>query len=583
MKNPNLIPTEPFRLVCKGGLDLRQDVAAADPGKAVELINYEPSIEGGYRRIDGTYRITTSECLTLDANPPAKNRILGLGHSFNDPFGLVSVRVYAAIKLTAGYQVQYITFIPNDSAFAGRTYNWQIAYTDVVPSLDPNAKFHFHPFTYANLSYTLVTGEVATGFASPARLIDGTTNPLVITTLNGAGAPSAPSYGCFFRSRIVLAQQSSIYLTAPNTLSDFSAANGAIQIDTGLHITGIYPFRDALIIFSTRGIKKLVGDSSATFSLEPVTVETNCVGQATISEIAGDLLFYTTEGIRSYAATERLGDVELSTVSRPINSIISNPFTYHRQINIGFLYNALPIRSKNQYRLFQYTSKDANTFSGFNPTNYNAIQTATFKAGVLGALTQGYIDSTTSQPVWEWAELDGFNAAHSTNFNINGQEWVLFVTPNNNHVYRMDYGDTFNKSFFTGQTSTGDAIFCNYRTVDLDLGSPTLRKTAFKIIPEIKREVPPATLMMDVIYDYGDSWVTEPASYTLSADSADATWASSGGITWGAFNWNAGVASARRQPVEGSGFRLALQFSTSVTNTHIMKAITIEYAPEGPR
>ena len=41
---------------CRGGLDTSRDVLSQgqeQPGSAVRLINYEPSLNGGYRRISG--------------------------------------------------------------------------------------------------------------------------------------------------------------------------------------------------------------------------------------------------------------------------------------------------------------------------------------------------------------------------------------------------------------------------------------------------------------------------------------------------------------------------------------------------
>ena len=44
------------KVFCRGGLDTSRDVLAQgeqSPGSAIALVNYEPSITGGYRRISG--------------------------------------------------------------------------------------------------------------------------------------------------------------------------------------------------------------------------------------------------------------------------------------------------------------------------------------------------------------------------------------------------------------------------------------------------------------------------------------------------------------------------------------------------
>ncbi len=45
-----------LKVSCLGGLDTNKDLLAQAeryPGSALQLINYEPSISGGYRRISG--------------------------------------------------------------------------------------------------------------------------------------------------------------------------------------------------------------------------------------------------------------------------------------------------------------------------------------------------------------------------------------------------------------------------------------------------------------------------------------------------------------------------------------------------
>ena len=50
---PDLSQTQPFSFSCQGGLVLNQPTFNMQPGQALELENFEPDIDGGYRRIDG--------------------------------------------------------------------------------------------------------------------------------------------------------------------------------------------------------------------------------------------------------------------------------------------------------------------------------------------------------------------------------------------------------------------------------------------------------------------------------------------------------------------------------------------------
>ena len=45
-----------FKAVCRGGLNTGVDVLSLGterPGSAIQLVNYEPNLEGGYRKISG--------------------------------------------------------------------------------------------------------------------------------------------------------------------------------------------------------------------------------------------------------------------------------------------------------------------------------------------------------------------------------------------------------------------------------------------------------------------------------------------------------------------------------------------------
>ena len=44
----------PYTASCGGGLILNKDVYNMQPGEALQLTNFEPSVEGGYRRLNGT-------------------------------------------------------------------------------------------------------------------------------------------------------------------------------------------------------------------------------------------------------------------------------------------------------------------------------------------------------------------------------------------------------------------------------------------------------------------------------------------------------------------------------------------------
>ena len=70
---------ESFKVVCKGGLNSNEnhlDLSEEAPGSAVRLVNYEPSLFGGYRRLEG---YTTYNSLYQEVDPVnAEGQIMSL-------------------------------------------------------------------------------------------------------------------------------------------------------------------------------------------------------------------------------------------------------------------------------------------------------------------------------------------------------------------------------------------------------------------------------------------------------------------------------------------------------------------------
>ena len=51
---PNTSQITPTVVSCYGGLVLNRDVFTMRPGEALQLTNFEPDIEGGYKKMLGT-------------------------------------------------------------------------------------------------------------------------------------------------------------------------------------------------------------------------------------------------------------------------------------------------------------------------------------------------------------------------------------------------------------------------------------------------------------------------------------------------------------------------------------------------
>jgi hypothetical protein len=73
-----------------------------------------------------------------------------------------------------------------------------------------------------------------------------------VTDINGTGAPVDPAFVTGFKNTLFFAGMSSnkqqLVFTAPFTDTDFSTANGAGTIQVDSDITGLFPFRDSLVL-----------------------------------------------------------------------------------------------------------------------------------------------------------------------------------------------------------------------------------------------------------------------------------------------------------------------------------------------
>ncbi len=79
-----------------------------------------------------------------------------------------------------------------------------------------------------------------------------------------------------------------------------------------------------MFIFGSNNIRKLVGNNISNFVLESVTDNLGCLATDSVIEIGGDLLFLSQDGLRPVSGTDKIGDVNLETVSKDIQSVFTD-------------------------------------------------------------------------------------------------------------------------------------------------------------------------------------------------------------------------------------------------------------------
>ena len=310
--------------VCSGGLITNVDPlthANALSGSALRMINYEPSLSGGYRRISG-YQ---NDYGTV----PGTGAVLGVEVNGNIHDG-----IFACRRPTSGNN--YLHKWDNDNS------SWDAITASGSPTMVGVDRVRFSSYNWSTEVLLLTDG------INPAATYDGTT----YTQITHANAPADPKFSEEFSSHIFLAgdpaEPFNLFFSAPLNATDFDPANGAGVINVGFKITAIKKFRDSLFIFGANNIKKLIGTNSADFLLQNVTANLGCVAPDSVVEFGGDLLFLGPDGIRPISGTDRIGDVELAPVSKEIQDIFDNYYLSETIVDISIVV----IRKKSQFRFF---------------------------------------------------------------------------------------------------------------------------------------------------------------------------------------------------------------------------------------
>ena len=405
---------------CVGGLVLNLDALSQGtnaPGSAVILQNYEPALEGGYKRILG-YSKYDDNTVTGDASAPVLGVKVGLG-------GVVACR-----KNGTSYDLLF-------SVGSGWTKINTANRTGVV------TKMRGIDSAIAGEAVILLDG------ANPALKYNGSTDTLI----SGTGAPADPKYGAIYKNRVVLAGYSSdpseLSISEPNSDTGFNGANGAATIPCSDVIVGLKTFRDNLYIFCQNSIKELTGTTSSNFQLNDVTTSIGCVSGDTIQELGGDLVFLAPDGVRSLGATARIGDISFGLVSQQIQPFIrGNSFT---SLNDGEL-SSVVIRAKSQYRVYANTAASAENSVGI---------VGKFEPRASDIANVGYV----------WGTLAGVKPYCADSSYESNRELSVIGHPTNGYVHKLESGNSFD----------GTAISYRYRSPDLTFSDATIRKVYQKI------------------------------------------------------------------------------------------------------
>lgn len=522
-----------FPVVCEGGLDSNKNhlaLSQRSPGAATALVNFEPSLFGGYRKINGFQPLETN---FAEIDPTGSEGKILLTHVFNG-----TILVARKKKSSTVYQIFYWTSGADWTAF---TTGLTLTVTNV------------HLLRAASYNLQGPESVVFVDGVNNATLYDGTNWAKIDPTDTGADFANAggamalddPKYITLFKNHLFMAGDSSnpqvVAHSAPNTDYDWTAANGAGQLNVGFAVRQIKPHRDAIFVFGDTKIKKIVVEGTD-FVIQDVTNNGGLLASDSVVEINGDLLFLAADGIRPIAATERNEDVELGVVSKKIQQDMIDLIEAANFPGV----QAVVVRRKSQARFF------------FSDENLDVAR----NVGIIGGL-KGESGSYT----WEWGRLKGIRASCATSGYINSQEYVIHGDYNGK-VYRQEVGNSFD----------GANIEAIYSTPYFDFGDPYIRKTLHKILLFLRPE-DSVELSMRIRFDWGNKDAHNPSSYILTSTIEGADY---GEGIYGTSVYALSPPPITFKNVEGSHFSSNLTFTSDNTDgSFSIQAIVFEHSVNG--
>lgn len=551
-----------FKLVCSGGLNSNEnhlDLSDNSPGAATRMLNYEPSLFGGYRRIEGynDYDPDYGE-VTVAGSTTGQGKVLGIAIFKND---VTSGTTIIAIRQDAGatnYSFYYYT-----ANIGWRKYTLDHSVT--------------RPMTANGLTVDRIRHQQFNfGTGNTICFVDGV-NPAIVfngtkwkeiksshsggyhasnNTAGGAQALNAPALVDVFENHLFLsgheATRAAIAHSAPNDAYTWTSAAGAGQIAAGFDVVQIKPFRDNLFVFGNKNIKKVTVNASNAFALENVTSNIGCVARDSVLEIGGDLMFLSPDGFRPVAGTSRVGDIELETLSKPIQSTLVDII---KNEDMDAL-TGVVIRSKSQVRYF------------ITSTISNTVVSASDSIGIIGGLT-----NSSGSIEWEFGQLLGIRASCTTSDYV-GTEEIILHGDHDGKVYRQENGTSFN----------GSNIISVYATPYLDFGETEQRKVIRKLNTFVRAEGP-FEMNLAIDYDWGDYNTAVPSTYTQTSAGAPTIYAGRN-ISYNGTNVVYGGASKpiMTSDIQGSGFAVRATFVTDgQSEPFSIQGLVFEFSAAGRR
>lgn len=465
----------------------RIDQGLQAPGSATTLRNFEPSINGGYTRIKGFEKFSSSDVDAAEDDPV---------------FGVVVVDETTALarkgdkyyKGTGGAWTSVLTVaITGATGISHDSFNFSGSEIIVVVDGKDDPAY-----------YNVDAGTMAFDTSAPADV-------------TGASVVRV------FKNHVFFGKGNLLTFTEPYNQTGYDPGNGSGVINVGADITGLIVFREQLIIFTVNSILRLAGNTVSDFELQPITTNTGCLSQYSIQEVGGDILYLGPDGVRWLSATARNNDFGLDRASSNIQDEIVQVITSSNPLS------SVVIRSKNQYRLFNYDNTTPKNLSkGFIATKFSGQDVSSIS----------------------WSQIVGMKvrSAHSKQFS--NSEIILFSSEDG-YVYQMEVGNDFD----------GENINAIFETPYMPINDPRVRFTVYKHSLYTKL-FGTADISAQLKFDYLASSI-QPPMFAIEGGGGGSIF---GEGVFGTAVFSTASSSTFLNQTVGSGFVVALRYESNDTN-----------------
>ena len=570
MPDLELQGVSPLSFNCEGGLVLNRSTFIMQPGQALELENFEPDVGGGYKRLLG-FRPLVNQ-IVPETNVSSEAVLLSTKFSnfvlaargekiFSSGSTELSIKIVSTtamtgagtitVNSTAGFSASGTIQINSEiftytgksaGAFTGVTRATggttaaDHAVTDVVSETwtvrdtgrTNAARYNFEKYNFDGSDKIIVVDQTNAPTIFNASL---TASDVSDSSVSGAKHVVAFKNHMFYSGMSSTPQE--VVFSEPFNEDGFNSGSGAGSITVDDTVVGLKVFRDNLFIFCENRIFKMGGSSVSDFAIVPVTRNIGCINGFSILEFAGDLVFLGPDGLRTVAGTARIGDVELGTISTNVQQL------FRENLDDADAFVSLVIPDKTQYRIF---------FSKSTGTDSATI-------GVI-AVMKGQ--------AFEFSTMKGIRPA-SADTVIEDGDVIVLHGGFDGFVYRQEKGNTFD----------GTLINAKYRSPDLSMGDPGVRKHMQRVNVNY---APESTIDADLFvrYDYESNTSTRPAAYPLDSTNVAGIYGTS---IYGSAVYGGPSQPIVRKAVEGSGFAVALRVEDGATATapYTLKGFQLEF------